>query len=706
MVGCPDDAAVLAFSRGELDPASLAELDGHLDTCDDCRQLVAALATGASGPDLDVVPLAAGTKLGRYEVSSMIGRGTTGRVYRARDTELGRDVAIKILVEGPAEQLVAEARTMAKFQHPNIVAVHDVGREGSQVFLAMEHVAGGSLRSWLDARPPVLEVLAMFAAIADGLHAAHEAGLSHGDFKPDNVVVDEKGRPRVADFGLALFVEGDTLTQDVGATRTVAPVGTPAYMAPEQWGGGGADARSDQFSFFVALAEALGNRRPFAGSDMQSIRANVLAGRAVLESSLPLGLEPLIRRGLATEPGQRHVDMAAVAGLLRKRPSQTWKTALGFAAAAGLIGLVGFSLIGEKPRAATAKPVSTPLPVASVQPADPVESPVVAEQLALAQARLDEGDYNKAQDAVHAALAASPHAFNQARAWLLQAAVMGERGDYQGARRAIDVAAAARENAPNRAALEDDLLHARGLVDLGIGRPADARVSFVAALEHARSEVGAPNQEVRALVHVGLADKSLGDLEGALTSHRQALAIETTLHGEEHLLASRHHHNIGGVLRSMKRFDEALEHYQQALKIRSAVLGDAHPTTLMTVNSLGLIDLDQGRLSAARRAFERADAGLSAAGDLRRARALTNLGIVAQRRRRWAEARQHYEDARRLWVEAGGEAHPLAQELDKTLARLQRKAKARPQLAPDHPRPDTEVHTEPSYGASPAWSKK
>lgn len=706
MVGCPDDAAVLAFSRGELDPASLAELDGHLDTCDDCRQLVAALATGASGPDLDVVPLAAGTKLGRYEVSSMIGRGTTGRVYRARDTELGRDVAIKVLVEGPAEQLFVEARTMAKFQHPNIVAVHDVGREGGQVFLAMEHVAGGSLRSWIEARPPAREVLAMFAAIADGLHAAHEAGLSHGDFKPDNVVVDEKGRPRVADFGLARFAEGDTLSQDVGATRTVAPAGTPAYMAPEQWGGGVADARSDQFSFFVALAEALGSRRPFAGSDMQSIRANVLAGRAVLESSLPVGLEPLILRGLATEPGQRHADMAAVAGLLRKRPSQTWKTALGFGAAVGLVGLVGFLLIGEEPSVATAEPGLARLPDVSVRATSPVESPVVAEQLSLAQIRLDEGDYNKAQDAVHAALAAGPYAFNQARAWLLQAAVMGERGDYQGARRALDVATSAAEKAPRRAELDDDLLHARGLVDLGLGKAEDARASFAAALERARSEAGTPEREIRALVHLGLADKSMGDLEAALASHRQALAIETTLHGEDDLLASRHHHNIGGVLRSMKRFDEALEHYLHALNARSAALGDSHPTTLMTVNSLGLIDLDQGRLSAARRAFERADAGLSAAGDLRRARALTNLGIVAQRRRRLTQAKQYYEDARRLWVEAGGEAHPLALELDEALKSLQRKAKTRPQLAPDRSRSHAEVQTEPSYGASPAWSEK
>ncbi len=238
-----------------------------------------------------------------------------------------------------------------------------------------------------------------------------------------------------------------------------------------------------------------------------------------------------------------------------------------------------------------------------------------------------------------------------------------------------------------------------------MGEPTEARVSFVEALSHARSDAGTPAQKIRALVHLGLADKNLGDFEAALESHQEALALETKLHGKDHLLASRHHHNIGGVLRSMKRYEEALQHYQQALQTRSSALGEAHPTTLMTVNSLGLIELDQGRLAAAQRAFERAEAGLAEAGDLRRARALTNLGIVAQRRRRFDVARSHYDEARRLWVEAGGDSHPLAVELAETLERVKRQAKA-PRAKPAEPEDDPPVSPVPSYGPSPSWSEK
>lgn len=705
---CPDDAAVLAFSRGELDPGQLAALDGHLDTCDGCRQLVAVLATGSGVPDQEVVPLAAGTRLGRYEIDSMIGRGATGRVYRAQDTELGRDVAIKILVEGPSEHLVAEARTMAKLQHPNVVAIHDVGREGSQVFLAMEHVDGGSLRGWLDGRPDSDQVLAMFASVADGLHAAHEAGLVHGDFKPDNVVVDEKGRPRVADFGLALFADGHGSTSaDMGVTRTATPVGTPAYLAPEQWSGGTAGARSDQFSFFVALGEALCGKRPFAGSDMATLRANVEAGRMEFETRLSKRLETLIRRGLATDPDQRHADMATVAGALRRRPTSAWKVAAGVGAAAGA-ALLLFGLSGgqDEPTRVAVAPKAAALE-ASVEAPARVESPKVAEQLSTAQRRLDEGDYNQAQDAVHAVLAANPLARSEARAWLLQAAIMGERGDYQGARRAIDVARSVIEKSVDPSELEDDVLHAQGLLALGMGRPSEARILFVTALERALSEEGTPAQEARARVHIGLADKDLYDLDGALAAHREALAIETKLHGEDDPVLSRHHHNIGGVLRSMKRYKEASEHYQRALKIRSTVLGPEHPTTLMTVNSLGLIELEQGRLGEARRFFEQAERGLAKAGDLRRARALTNLGIVAQRRGRFKAAVGHYEEARRLWVEAGGALHPLAVELAENIERVQREAKApRPNPKPGVPEADAVERPEPSYGASPAWSKQ
>src|SRR5262249_47748824 len=160
------------------------------------------------------------------------------------DPKLGRDVALKLLAPERwdaatfgKQRLELEARALAQLSHPNVVTVYEMGTVGEQPFIAMELVDGVTLRSWLTAaRPSGREIVAMFAACARGLSAAHAAGLVHRDFKPDNVLIGNDGRPRVSDFGL--------VASDATTTRGVA--GTPAYMAPEQWLGAAVDARTDQ----------------------------------------------------------------------------------------------------------------------------------------------------------------------------------------------------------------------------------------------------------------------------------------------------------------------------------------------------------------------------------------------------------------------------------------------------------------------------
>jgi len=205
------------------------------------------------------VAIAPGTAIGRYVVESELGAGGVGVVLKARDPQLNRRVAIKLLRVGhggdmaPA-MLVREAQAIAQLNHPNVVMVHDVGEHGGELFIAMELVQGESLKDWMEAGPHHWrEVVGVFLQAARGLEAAHAMGLVHRDFQPSNAIVGRDGRVRVLDFGLARIfdapVSGDTMSEAAGAVLAqtlsrVAMVGTPAYMSPEQFMAEIPDARS------------------------------------------------------------------------------------------------------------------------------------------------------------------------------------------------------------------------------------------------------------------------------------------------------------------------------------------------------------------------------------------------------------------------------------------------------------------------------
>ncbi|MCA9686497.1 MAG: serine/threonine protein kinase, partial [Myxococcales bacterium] len=217
------------------------------------------------GPPLDDLPRP--QEIGHYTVIGTLGAGGMGVVYVAHDRRLDRRVALKLLRRADAGEtararLLREAQAMARLSHPHVVAVHEVGTHDNQVFLAMEFVGGSNLRAWLNMRPRSWrEIVAVFLQAGSGLVAAHEAGLIHRDFKPDNVLVGDDGRVRVADFGLAHGRQNQeptpisfdsNITLDKPLTETGAVLGTPAYMALEQHLGRKVDARCDQFSFCVA----------------------------------------------------------------------------------------------------------------------------------------------------------------------------------------------------------------------------------------------------------------------------------------------------------------------------------------------------------------------------------------------------------------------------------------------------------------------
>jgi tetratricopeptide (TPR) repeat protein/predicted Ser/Thr protein kinase len=283
-------------------------------------------------PPRPVVELGAGARIGRYVIANRLGAGGMGVVYAARDTELAREVALKIVrpraeVDVMQARLRREAKAMARLSHPNVVPVFDIGTHEGQLFIAMELVTGETLRSWVAQPRPWRSVVELFIKAGRGLEAAHAAGLLHRDFKPDNVVVGRGDEPRITDFGLARELDdgaGSAASLAAGAdgelslvTRTGSIAGTPAYMAPEQLLGRQAGAAADQFSFCVSLFEVLRGARPFrpAAPRPDAMIPEIRAGRIRIVKpprAVPGWLHAAIVRGLAFEPDRRWPSMTAL----------------------------------------------------------------------------------------------------------------------------------------------------------------------------------------------------------------------------------------------------------------------------------------------------------------------------------------------------------------------------------------------------------
>ena len=257
--------------------------------------------------------------LGRYSIEELIGAGGMGEVYRAIDEPLKRAVAIKVVrSESGRERLLEEAQAMAKLSHPNVVVVYEAGLVDGRVFIAMEYVAGATLRAWAKGRA-WRELVRMYVAAGRGLAALHAAKLVHRDFKPDNVLVGEDGRPRVADFGLAVH-EAEPATVHGGTVR---------YMAPEQRSSTVVDARTDQFAFCVALWEAITGELP---NDARTTRA------------MPPWVRVAIARGLATDPAERWPSLDALLERLERDPAVRRRRVLAGAGVAALAAVTGVAL--------------------------------------------------------------------------------------------------------------------------------------------------------------------------------------------------------------------------------------------------------------------------------------------------------------------------------------------------------------------------
>ena len=287
-----------------------------------------------------------GRTISHYEILEKLGEGGMGAVYRARDTRLGRMVAVKTL---PAEALaktdrklrfIQEARTASALNHPNIVTIYDIDSSEGTDFIAMEYVPGKTLGAWIGRKGlKIGEVLKLSVQIADAVAAAHAAGIIHRDLKPGNIMVTENGVAKVLDFGLAKLGEhasadGDAVEtqsmQDQPKTEEGMIVGTAAYMSPEQAAGKKVDARSDIFSFGAVLYEMVSGWQAFHGDTKLSTLAAILNQEpAQLSAEIPRDLERVVNRCLRKDPQRRfqHMDDVKIALEELKEESDSGKLA-------------------------------------------------------------------------------------------------------------------------------------------------------------------------------------------------------------------------------------------------------------------------------------------------------------------------------------------------------------------------------------------
>ncbi len=570
-----------------------------------------------------------GRRIGAYEIVGPLGSGGMGEVYRARDTRLGRAVAIKFVSSDLAadavstERLAREARLTSSLNHPNIVTVYDVGETDGRPFIVMELISGRSLHDKLDGgRLKAKEAADIGAQVAEGLAAAHEAGVVHRDLKPRNVMLTEDGRAKIVDFGLgkgALPAAGadDTTTDGQVLTDTHAIVGTAGYMAPEQVSGRPVDHRTDQFAHGAMMYEMLTGRRAFRrDTPVQTMAAILDAEPPGLASAAPETPSPLVtvvERCLAKDPAGRYDSTRDLA-----RDLQDMRLALspgsrsshsvprppargrgGWLAAAAVLVVAAVLSVAAPGWLQSLLPEDDVDPVSEARALlarydrrDNVDRAVellaaavaagatdASVQASLAEAYWRQYEHSRDPALIDRASEACAEAIRldetEAKAHVVLAVINHGQGRYNGALGEADRAIAL--DAGLSAAHRE-----RGRALLGLGRRDEARDALLRAVELGPEDWTAHNW-------LGAYYFSAGKIEDAARAFERALALAPD--------NTRAYNNLGGAFQRLERFDEAAAMFE-----RSATLGQ----NASAFSNLGTLYYERGRYAEAAQAFERA----------------------------------------------------------------------------------------------------
>ncbi len=687
--------------------------------------------SGPAQPPARVTAYPRAPRIGRFAVLRKLGEGGMGVVYAAYDEQLDRKVALKLLRgkatnEGRKHRLVREAQGLARLSHPNVVQVYDDGVQGDDAFIVMEYVDGTTLSDWLKTPHARREILAVFDAAGRGLAAAHHKGLVHRDFKPDNVMITREGVVKVMDFGLVHEASSEAEAQvrvgkmhessELGVeqslrisalstdlTATGALMGTPAYMSPEQFGGRRTDARTDQFSFCVALWEALCGERPFAGGTFGELCLAVTQGqrREPPRGKLTRHLRRTLERGLAGKVEARWPSMDALLAELAKNPArrvmitslvvaplvlalgswQAWRIdraqahAEALAACEAEAGAIEADWTPERRHAIAERFHATGLPYAddawlrSERLLDSYasewtrvrgETCLVALEPATASAPFDAGEVAACLDERRAALQAFLAALDEADAELVPQAIQAAAGlPLVGACvDAVELAGRMRPPAEGAANIQQLRAELHALEVLMPLRPAKAREQAPLLLERARA-LAWPPIEAEAEFALGHADYRLGKLDDALLALEHAffvageqghdrLALDAAL-----LLAEA----------ATKREDFAMSLHWSALAqmwiVRLGLEHGQEAGQLATARGNALNN--QGKLDEARAAHEQARTIWTALYGPEHhvvATAWANLGITQRKQGNYADALAAMQESLRIRELMIGPNHP------------------------------------------------
>lgn len=669
------------------------------------------------GGDADALP--PGSQIGRYVVMRELGAGAMGVVVQAYDPELDRTVAVKRLrpdgrtdAEEARRRLQREAQAMAKLQHPNVIAVHDVGMAHGELFVAMELVDGDTLRAWIRQRPPWPAVVDVFLQAGRGLAAAHRAGLVHRDFKPANVLIAKSGRVRVLDFGLVSHVQAGAMSVppadvseestpgDDDLTRGGTILGTPGYMAPEQHLGRPADARSDIYAYCVSLFEGLYGDRPFSGHTLGALGRAKQAMQLIPipERDVPPRIREVALKGLAVDPSERWPSMDALLEALERAaaPRRRWVWAAGLALTAAIAAAVAVQTLDAeaRPCADAAAPLAevwsdrhrargreafeaTRAPFADASWTTLARSlDAYADEWSQARTAVCEATRVRSEQpepVLRARMACLDHRLEELRTVV----ELAEKADTRlverlprAARRLTDVArcrsfdedadGVTRPEDPRARARGDDarrrLARASMLYEAGqYADSIDAASEVVAELADGRD----PAVAGEALLVLGSSQDRSGEAEDAEdTLHRALYAAQEA---RDRTTQARAWTRLAWVVGArLSRWDEGLRHAEHARAVADSMEPDPI-RTMGILSTTGSIQFSAGRIAEAldhhRRALDVAESALGP-NDPRLALPLLNLGLSHYAYHEPDRALQFYERALEIQRDTYGPDHP------------------------------------------------